>query len=65
MGMCASKPWQISLNDILEKIRCYSACCGGQVIVEHDEFDGEEFTEGDNHEDLESVKSSKQTLDIV
>ena len=65
MGLCASKPWQISLKDILEKIRCYSACCGGQVTVENDECDGEEFTESDNHEDLESLKSSKQTLNII
>ena len=39
MGLCESKPWQISLTDILEKIRCYSACCGGNVII--DEKDGE------------------------
>ena len=37
-----SKPWQISFNDILEKIRCYYACCGGQVIVDQDEIDDKE-----------------------
>ena len=34
MGLTSSKPFQISLSDIIEKVRCYSACCGGQVIVE-------------------------------
>ena len=40
MGLTSSKPFQISLSDIIEKVRCYSACCGGQVIVEdHCEFE--------------------------
>ena len=34
MGSTSTKPFQISLSDIIEKVRCYSACCGGQVIVE-------------------------------
>ena len=34
IGLSSSKPFQISLSDIFEKVRCYSACCGGQVIVE-------------------------------
>ena len=34
MGLTSSKPFQISLSDIIEKVCCYSACCGGQVIVE-------------------------------
>ena len=34
MGSTSSKPFQISLSDIIEKVRCYSACCGGQVIIE-------------------------------
>ena len=33
MGLTSLKPFKISLSDI-EKVRCYSACCGGQVIVE-------------------------------
>ena len=41
MGLSSSKPFQISLIDIIKKVRCYSACCGGQVIVEgHCEFEG-------------------------
>ena len=52
MGLTSSKPFQISLSDIIEKVRCYSACCGGQVIVEDHceveesndkEYSGEEF----------------------
>ena len=34
MGSASSKPFQISLSDIIEKVRCYSACWGGQVVVE-------------------------------
>ena len=26
MGLSSSKPFQISLSDITEKVRCYSAC---------------------------------------
>ena len=45
----SSKPFQISLSDIIEKVRCYSACCGGQVIVEdHCEF--EESNDKEHHE---------------
>ena len=52
MGLTSSKPFQISLSDIIGKVRCYSACCGGQVIVEDHceveesndkEYSGEEF----------------------
>ena len=55
MGSTSSKPFQISLSDIIEKVRCYSACCGGQVIVEdrcelqesndkeHQEYSAEDF----------------------
>ena len=52
MGLTSSKPFQISLSDTTLKVRCYSACCGGQVIVENHcaveesndkEYSGEEF----------------------
>ena len=47
MGLSSSKPFQIFLSDIFEKVRCYSACRGGQVIVEdHCEF--EESTDKEN-----------------
>ena len=41
MGLSSSKPFQISLNNIFEKVQCYSACCGGQVIVEESSTDTE------------------------
>ena len=34
MGLSSSKPLQISLSYIIEKVRCYSAFCGGQVFIE-------------------------------
>ena len=34
IGSTSSKPFQISLSDIIKKVRCYSACCSGQVIIE-------------------------------
>ena len=55
MGLSSSKRFQISPSDIFQKVRCYSACCGGQVIVEdhcefeesndkeHQEYSGEDF----------------------
>ena len=46
MGFTSSKLFQISLSSIIEKVRCYSACCGGQVIVEdHCEFEESNDTE--------------------
>ena len=55
MGSTLSRLCEISLSDIFEKVRCYSACCGGQVIVEdhcefeesndkeHQKYSGEDF----------------------
>ena len=34
MVLTSSKPFQISLSDIIEKVRCYSACFGGQFVIE-------------------------------
>ena len=34
MDSTLSKPFQISLSDIIKKVWYYSACCGGQVIIE-------------------------------
>ena len=51
MGSTSLKPFQISPSDIIEKVRCYSACCGGQVIVkDHCELEGsndKEYTDFD------------------
>ena len=52
MGLSESKPWQLSFKDILEKIRCYSACCGGQVIIE--ELDEIELEETQSNTDTDS-----------
>ena len=52
MGLSSSKPFQFSLSDIFEKVRCYSACCGGQFIIE-------EST------DKESEKYSGDDFDII
>ena len=49
MGLSLSKPFQISLSDVIEKVQCYSACCGSQVIIEESndkerqEYSGEDF----------------------
>ena len=55
MGSTSSKPFQIPPFDITEKVQYYSACCGGQVIVEnhckleesndkeHQEYSAEDF----------------------
>ena len=55
MDLTSSRPLEISLSDIYEKVRCHSACGGGQVIVEdhceiqesndkeHQEYSGEDF----------------------
>ena len=46
MGSTSSKPFQISLSDIIRKVRCYSACCSGQVIVEdHCELEESNYKE--------------------
>ena len=60
MGLSSSKPFQIFLSDVFEKklVRRYSACYGGQVIVEdHREFD--EST------DKESQEYSGEDFDII
>ena len=49
MGLTSSGPFEISLSDIIEKVRCYSACCGGQVIFE-DHCELEESTDKESQE---------------
>ena len=69
MGLSESKPWQFSLRDIFEKVRCYSSCCGGRVIIEeHDESDGEDCpmtsdTDNDESTDVDSDTEDVDTLD--
>ena len=57
MGSTSSKPFQISLNDI-EKLRCYSACCLGQVIVE-------DHCELEESNDKERQEYSAEDFDII
>ena len=42
MGACASKPWEIDLRDICQRLHCFFACCKGQIIVHTSEVDGSE-----------------------
>ena len=58
MGLSSSKPFQIFLSDIFEKEQCYSACFGGQVIVE-DQSEFEEST------DKESERYSGEDFNII
>ena len=58
MGLSLLKPFQIFLSDFFEKVRCYSACCGGQVTVE-DHYEFEEST------DKESERYSSEDFNII
>ena len=61
MGLCESKPWQSNFRDILEKVRCYSACCGGSVIIEeHDETDYEDIDKDNVESESESDSESEE-----
>ena len=40
MGVCISKPWEIDFRDILQRLRCMSACCYGKTVISHSELDG-------------------------
>ena len=63
MGLGGSKPWQLNLREILEKVRCYSACCGGSVVIEeHDESDHEDIDD-DNPESIPDSDSDTETDD--
>ena len=52
MGLSSSKLFQISLSDIIEKVRCYSAGCGGNVIIEESN-------------DIERQENSGENFDII
>ena len=43
MGACASKPWEIDLRDICQRLRCFFACCKGQIVIHTSEVDGAEI----------------------
>ena len=42
MGVCTSRPWEIDLRDICQRLCCFFACCKGQIIVHTSEVDGSE-----------------------
>ena len=49
-GLIFIKTFSDFLSDILEKVRCYSAGCGGQVIVEdHCEFEESTYKESQEY----------------
>ena len=52
------KPFEISLNDIIEKVRCYSACCPGQVLVK-------DHWESEDSNDKEHQGYSGKDFDII
>ena len=58
MGLTSSKPFQISLSDIIKRVRCYSACCDGQVIVE-------DHCELEESNDKEHQEYSAEDFDII
>ena len=58
MGSTSSKPFQISLSDIIKKVQCYSARCGGQVIIE-------DHCELEESNDKERQEYSGEDLDII
>ena len=33
-------PMHIALRNIFRRIRCVSACCGGQIVIQQSELDG-------------------------
>ena len=45
MGACASKPWEIDFRDICQRLRCFFACCEGQIVINTTEVDGTEIEE--------------------
>ena len=43
MGMCISKPWEIDLRDICQRLCCFFACCKGQIVIHTTEVDSAEI----------------------
>ena len=49
MGACALKPWEVDLRDICQRLRCFFACCKGQIIINATEIDDSESTDVVEH----------------
>ena len=65
MGLSSSEPFHISLSNIIEKVRCYSACFGGKIIVEdHCEFEESNDKERQEYsdEDFDIIKPNSSTM---
>ena len=43
MGACASKPWEIDLRDICQRLRCFFAYCKVQIVIHTAEVDSAEI----------------------
>ena len=43
MRACVSKPWEIDLRDICQRLRCFFACCKGQIVIHTTEVDSAEI----------------------
>ena len=37
------KPWEIDLRDICQRLRCFFACCKGQIVIHITEVDSAEI----------------------
>ena len=60
MGACVSKPWEIDLRDICQRLRSIFACCKGQNVIHTTEVDGAEI------EDIEeNVKKDISSLSCL
>ena len=35
MGGCFGRPIEVTLSNLLEHIRCFTSCCGGQITIEN------------------------------
>lgn len=66
MGLSGSKPLQFNFRDIFEKVRCYSACCGGQVTIEeHEENEHDEYEDIDADNIESEIESDSDTASVA
>ena len=46
---CASKPWEVDLRDICQRLHCLFVCCKGQIIINATENNDSESTDVVEH----------------
>ena len=46
MGCCCKGLPQILLRNLFRRIRCISACCGGKIVIQASDIDGEVIPKG-------------------